>query len=371
MNFRRSSLFGLLLIAAASFSPQAHAAVTDPLTGLPCKPELAKRHVLGVMVENTRPARPQSGLDKAGVVVEAYVEGGVTRYMGLFVSTDADVIGPVRSTRQFYASFVHQLHAWLGHCWAKKTGYATIKKLKVQNIDGVRIGKGRTPYFRVSTRVQPHNLYTSTTDLRRLAHTRGWKDTTLAPMFTFKDDAPVTKRPKEQYVGLDYSGRTYLAEFRYDPTSNSYKRFLSTKPHRIGSSKTKAKKDVLNGAPHTRGSSKQLSPKNLVVLIMKQRVVDKGGVLEITTVGKGKALYFIDGQKSEGQWVRKSENSRYQLLDTNGKPVLLNRGQTWISVIDNPSKVHTELIAKYHTRKAGKKHARTSTHKTKTLTSQR
>lgn len=233
----------LLLVTLLFSAPSiARAADTDPLTGLPGKPELVKRHVLGVMVENTRSARPQSGLNKAGVVVEAYVEGGVTRYMGLFVSTDADVIGPVRSTRQFYASFVHQVHAWLGHCWAKKTGYETIRKLKVRNIDGVRIGKGKTPYFRVDTRVQPHNLYTSTLELRRLAHQRGWKDAVLAPLFTFKDDAKKEQRPKGQYVGLDYSGRTYLAEFRYDPTTNSYKRFLSTQPHRIGSSKTKPKK---------------------------------------------------------------------------------------------------------------------------------
>lgn len=104
---------------------------------------------------------------------------------------------------------------------------------------------------------------------------------------------------------------------------------------------------------------------------MKQRVVDKGGVLEITTVGKGKAYYFIDGKKLEGTWQRKSEASRYQLLDASGKAIALNRGQTWISVIDNPSKVHTELIAKYHTGKVRKKHANTKPHKTKTLTSQR
>src|SRR3972149_3172416 len=43
-----------------------------------------KRRPLGVMVENSVDARPQSGLSKADVIFEAVAEGGITRFLSVF-----------------------------------------------------------------------------------------------------------------------------------------------------------------------------------------------------------------------------------------------------------------------------------------------
>src|SRR5665213_3356133 len=68
-----------------------------PLTGLPVDPALTKRPVTAIMVENSEAARPQSGLQDAGVVYEAIAEAGITRFMALFQDTRPQYIGPVSS----------------------------------------------------------------------------------------------------------------------------------------------------------------------------------------------------------------------------------------------------------------------------------
>src|SRR4051812_16910526 len=70
-----------------------------PLTGLPITdPALAARPAVVVKVSNDPGARPQSGLDSADIVFEAW-GAGPTRFATVFQSTDAPKVGPIRSAR--------------------------------------------------------------------------------------------------------------------------------------------------------------------------------------------------------------------------------------------------------------------------------
>jgi hypothetical protein len=62
-----------------------------PLTGGP---------VLAVKIDNTSPARPRIGVDKADVVYVEPVEGGLTRLLAVFSRTQPKEVGPVRSGRE-------------------------------------------------------------------------------------------------------------------------------------------------------------------------------------------------------------------------------------------------------------------------------
>ena len=57
------------------------------------------RPALAVKVENTPDAMPLVGLDKADVVYEEVVEGGITRFIVVFNCSSAERVGPVRSAR--------------------------------------------------------------------------------------------------------------------------------------------------------------------------------------------------------------------------------------------------------------------------------
>lgn len=65
----------------------------------PVKPQPKLPGVIGVMVENSFPSRPQVGLDKADLVYEMEAEYGITRFLALFHTEPAEKIGPVRSAR--------------------------------------------------------------------------------------------------------------------------------------------------------------------------------------------------------------------------------------------------------------------------------
>src|SRR5207245_11565693 len=82
----------------ASSTPPVPA--VSPLTGLPgTTPSAVTRPTLTVKTETAPESRPQAGLQSADVVYEEQVEGGLTRFLAVFQSTDADLVGPIRSLR--------------------------------------------------------------------------------------------------------------------------------------------------------------------------------------------------------------------------------------------------------------------------------
>ncbi len=52
-----------------------------------------KHRPLGVMIENSSDARPQSGISYADIVYEAVAEGGITRTLDIFYCQDAPLVG--------------------------------------------------------------------------------------------------------------------------------------------------------------------------------------------------------------------------------------------------------------------------------------
>src|SRR5579885_2020678 len=70
-----------------------------PLTGQPTASGVPQRPALAVKVDNYPDARPQSGLDKADIVFEEPVEGGITRLVAVFQCSQASLVGPIRSAR--------------------------------------------------------------------------------------------------------------------------------------------------------------------------------------------------------------------------------------------------------------------------------
>ena len=70
-----------------------------PLTGTPSSGSVPQRPALAVKVDNYPDARPQSGLDKADIVFEEPVEGGITRYVAVFQCQQPTLVGPIRSAR--------------------------------------------------------------------------------------------------------------------------------------------------------------------------------------------------------------------------------------------------------------------------------
>ena len=86
-------------VAQQEKEPPKPTTVASRLTGMQVKPELNDLPTTGVMIETSPDARPQSGLQEAGVVYEAIAEGGITRFLALYLEAKPAAIGPVRRNR--------------------------------------------------------------------------------------------------------------------------------------------------------------------------------------------------------------------------------------------------------------------------------
>ena len=113
-----------------------------------------------VKIDNAPQARPQSGIDKADLVYEEVVEGGVVRFAAVFHSNDADSIGPVRSVRAEDALIVTPLRGHFVYSGGSDIFNDIIRKAPVGLIsedDGPAGLLGRR-----RDRRSPYNLFTST-----------------------------------------------------------------------------------------------------------------------------------------------------------------------------------------------------------------
>src|SRR5699024_4457269 len=72
-----------------------------PFTGEETDGDVEQR-MIGVMVNNHPEARPQTGLSSVDIVFEILAEGRITRFLALFQSDLPEVVGPVRSAREYY-----------------------------------------------------------------------------------------------------------------------------------------------------------------------------------------------------------------------------------------------------------------------------
>ncbi|HSD56525.1 MAG TPA: DUF3048 domain-containing protein, partial [Candidatus Saccharimonadales bacterium] len=146
--------------------------ITSTLSGLPiADASINDRPVTGIMIENSTDARPQAGLNEASVVFEAIAEGGITRFLTLWQDTAPESIGPVRSVRPYYVQWLMGFDAAVAHVGGSGDALRLIKDLNVKDLDQFH---NTAPYWRVSNRYAPHNMFTSIPKLNALEAQKGF-----------------------------------------------------------------------------------------------------------------------------------------------------------------------------------------------------
>jgi hypothetical protein len=291
----------------------------DPLTGVPRRESAAAtRPALVVKIDNAREgARPHVGLNAADVVFEIQAEG-VSRYAAVFHSTGAEAVGPVRSARTGDIDVVSMLSQPLFKCSGAND--ITINALNRASTLVNLCGQGPDTY-RVSDRVSPHNLFTSTeAQWARAEPNRA----PPAPVFSYRgtaDPAPVGPAPGT--VTVRYDGTT--TAWDWNPTTGTWAR-------------------TLDGTPHVDDKGAQLAPANVVVVFTDYRINRDTGSTEAISVGTGPAWVLTNGVLVEGSWARTRNTEPYRLADAQGRPILLTPGRTWVQ-LPRPGNAATERSA--------------------------
>ena len=309
--------------STATSSPTRTATVTPTATPTATPASTFKStfsfHPVAVMIDNHPDARPESGMAKADVVYEALAEGGITRYMAIFANQDCEVVGPVRSARHYFVDWAYEYNAILAHAGASPQGFDAIDALGLLHMDD---NAGAGYFWRSDAREAPHNLYTSTKELRDMEpDTSGGTLTSL----TFKDDQPLTQAQDiVRHLQVTYPGG-YVVSYAYEPQDNAYWRAIEGSPNA----------DAYLGV--------QYEPKNVAVLVIETWDIpgDDAGRQDMQITGGGMAYYLVDGGMVKGTWYKDSLTTQTVFLDATGQPMRFNRGQTWIQIVPKEAEIKT------------------------------
>jgi hypothetical protein len=294
--------------------------VPAPLTGRPVSPAEAARHPVAVMVDDLRPARPQSGFNDASVVWHAPAEGGIPRYMLVFQERIPGDVGPVRSARPYYIAWASELNAVYVHVGGSPQALAQLRDYgrgqQVYNADEFRYGG--TYLWRVRTRSSPHNVYTDGEHLRELAGAVGARDGMIEWPWQFGRDLAPALRPTGGVIETSYPANTI--RYTYDRLTNTYRRAVTGEKRQI---------DAATDQP--------VAPKNVIVMrVSFGTLADPNpakGRLDARIVGKGEAWIATNGRAIHGTWHKADLTAPTEFRDADGRPVVLTVGQTFIQVI--------------------------------------
>jgi hypothetical protein len=287
------------------------------------------------MVENYAPySRPQSGLGAASTIFETLAEGGITRFLAVYLENDSARVGPVRSTRIYFDSLAGGLHAILATVGGNDDALTLLRQMPSiftinENRWEISLYDTGTPLFwRSADRAPPHNLYTSTYKLRTYAaqHSQNWAYTQA--YWSHKGSAPLAQRGRAGSITLTLENPLnpvdnpdYDVRYVYDRASNTYRRYLGGPPNVDA------------------GTGRILAPANVVVMKTGDASADPNAgpltvqAIRIPVTGSGVAWFFRDGKVLRGTWRQRNKFAPLRFYDRAGRQVALNPGQTWIEVL--------------------------------------
>jgi hypothetical protein len=287
------------------------------LDGVMVKKGEGNHYPYAVMVENLATVRPQSGLDKAGVVYEALAEGGITRFLAIYATYDeVKEIGPVRSARPYYLDWVAEYSPLYAHAGGSPDAIRLIPQIdNITNLD--QIGGQHAYFWRDASRstASEHTLFTSSELLSLALRDKEITEEGDYVPWLFKEEEKASQRVNEaKEITIDYSTFSYKVSYQYDFENNRYLRKNGDEPHM----------EYVTG--------EQLFAKNVIVQYVKTSKADATR-LAMDTIGEGGALLFQDGEMINATWEKKSQTGRTRYYDMDGREIRLNPGPTWVQIV--------------------------------------
>ena len=323
-----------LLLSACSSSPSHDAAAKKvkpttttstapppdcPLTGQPAPGgTVPQRPAMAVKIDNYPAGRPQSGLDKADIIFEEPVEGGITRFAAVFQCQNAALIGPVRSARNIDIGILGQLGTpLLAHVGGINPVIANINASPVVNVD---IGNSQSLMIHPPGHVSPDSDYTSSAIVYG---THPTMTTPPQPLFAYSTATPPGGTAISS-VNINFSGTSNVT-WKWNNATGTFLRFYNgTTPDMLAN-------NVQNQA---------------ATVVVQYVQISYGPWLENDEGGKevqadlypnasGAAVIYRNGYAIPGTWHRTTLGSPTQFVNAFGVTIPMDPGQTWVELVPN------------------------------------
>ena len=280
---------------------------------------------IAFMIDNNKNAQPQASLNSTYLVYEIIVEGGESRLMALFKGKVADEVGPIRSARHYFIDYAMENDALYAHLGMSPQAQATFQEFGIQHINGqvYDTGKARTDtslYWRVSHKKAPHNAYTNTESILKVANGYGWKTTSdKDPVLNYVNEE-VELNSEDAFavesVKIPYA-KGHTVEYKYNSETGRYTRW----------SKGKKMFDEMTG--------EEVTTKNLIITFAEHYTLDDGenkGRQDVLTIGSLDGYYITNGKAIKIKCNKTSRFEQTEYVDLNGNEIKVNDGNTWINV---------------------------------------
>ncbi|MDD4407823.1 MAG: DUF3048 domain-containing protein [Bacilli bacterium] len=277
----------------------------------------SKTRPYAVMINNIGVARPlQSGLQDAYIMYEIIVEGGLTRYLALFIDKDIERIGSIRSARHYYLDYALENDAFYVHHGQSPQAQAQFSTL---GVDRIEVGDTKTGWRDKKLKVaSEHTLFTSTEKLAKgIGSKRTERKKELLLDYSIEEinldkynDAKIANN-----VDIQYSNHV-KSSYVYDSISKNYKRFVNGKKHI----------DYV--------TEKQYSFKNIITYQVKNYSIkgDSSGRQDLNNIGEGTGYYITNGYAVPITWSKSSRSSQTVYKYQNGEEIIVNDGNTFIQI---------------------------------------
>ncbi len=295
----------------------------SPLTGRPvADASLLRRRIVAVKIDNAPLARPQFGLGQAEVVYEQLAEGGLTRFLALFLEPEPERVGPVRSARLTDIYLGQEWDFLLAYAGAGRTTSRLLAEALIPLFKAPELGERLegTPYFRDPARPVPHNLFVRIAQVREEAR----KDPQIAPEVEIRPfpfhDPPAEVGPLRTLT-MPYIPAAAVT-WKYDEGAGAWKRTMA-------------------GAPHVDALDRQqIQVENVAIqyvnLFTARNVEpDSAGnpVLDAELRGAGRLQVFHSGHVFEGTWSKEHDRAKTDYRLPDGAPVPFRPGRVWIHIV--------------------------------------
>lgn len=286
------------------------------LTGEMVDVRAANRRPLAIMMSNDKAALPQYGINRAGVVYEAPVEGGMIRYMALIEEyDDLERIGSVRSCRTYYTYFAREFEGMYAHFG--QSAFALPYLERMEHLNGIG-GKGAIAFYRSSDKKAPHNAYAGAAQIEKAidasGYAREYPDSykghyrfagEQSPELLENGFAASYVRPGGYPINQPW--------FEYNPEDGLYYRFQY-------------------GGAHN-GDEGQIAVKNIIFQYCRWKYYAPSEYLDIDVHTPCSGYYFTNGRGEAITWEKEGEGGVTRYYDGNGEEIRLNPGKTWVCII--------------------------------------
>jgi len=295
---------------AAAVAPIAVAFA--PLRGTQADAAALRHPSIAVKIDNHWDARPQIALNRADVVFEELVEGGLTRYLAVWHSDVPDVVGPVRSVRPMDPDIAGPFGGIIAYSGGQQYFVDLMHAMPIVNLVGDE--DDGTLFERADDRPGPHDLVLAAAEaVARNAElppppvqfAYGTADPLAAPALSA---APTSR------IELVFSEAGHPS-WEWDPTAYAWLRSQ-------------------DGVPDLEASGDRVRATNVVTLRVAVEWPYEEVPLTVLT-GTGEAWVSVGGRTAHGTWSKADAGSPVVLTADDGSPLRLAPGSTWVELVPN------------------------------------